>query len=190
MLKPVTAQQAWEVLQQADCLYQTPEVEAALGVMARAITQKLAGVDPVVVCVMNGGLIPFGQLLPRLHFPLQTDYIHVTRYGRGLSGGELRWIAYPSIAVQDRAVLLIDDILDEGTTLAAIEEYFHSQGARAVHKAVLVNKQRPRRKSITVEFVGLQVPDRYIFGYGMDYKGYLRNAPGIYAVADVHEEKS
>jgi hypoxanthine phosphoribosyltransferase len=190
MLKPVTAQQAWEVLQQADCLYQAPEVEAALDAMARAVTQKLAGMDPVVICVMNGGLIPFGQLLPRLQFPLQTDYIHVTRYGQGLTGGELKWVVYPSIAVENQVVLLIDDILDEGMTLAAIEEYFRSQGARAVHKAVLVSKQRPRRKSIEVEFVGLQVPDRYVFGYGMDYKGYLRNAPGIYAVADVHEEKS
>src|SRR5713226_9156925 len=155
MLKPVTAQQAWEVLQQADCLYQAPEVEAALDAMARAVTQRLAGMDPVVICVMNGGLIPFGQLLPRLHFPLQTDYIHVTRYGQGLRGGELKWIVYPSIAVKDRVVLLIDDIFDEGMTLAAIEEYLRSQGARAVHKAVLVSKQRPRRKSIEVEFVGL-----------------------------------
>ncbi len=189
MSKPVTAQQAWEVLQQADCLYQAPAVEAALGAMAFAITQKLANTDPIVVCVMNGGLVPFGRLLPQLHFPLQTDYIHVTRYGAGLSGGNLKWMTYPSIVMQDRVVLLIDDILDEGLTLSAIEAYFRLQGARVVHKAVLVAKQRPRSGSLEVEFIGLQVPDRYVFGYGMDYKGYLRNAPGIYAVADIHEEK-
>ncbi len=151
--------------------------------MAAAISQTLAGKDPLVVCVMNGGMVPFGQLLTHLQFPLQVDYVHATRYNRGLSGGELRWLVSPSVPVQDRVVLLIDDILDEGTTLAAIENRFRQEGASSVQKAVLVVKQRERVVPVRVEYGGVEVPDRYVFGYGMDYKGYLRNAPGIYAVA-------
>lgn len=152
--------------------------------MAAAITRELAQADPLVICVMNGGLVPFGRLLPQLQFPLQIDYIHATRYGGKLSGGELQWLVSPSHSLRGRTVLLVDDILDEGTTLAGIDTRFRAEGARAVHKAVLINKQRPRTHPVTVEFTGLTVPDRYVFGYGMDYKGYLRNAPGIYAVAE------
>jgi hypoxanthine phosphoribosyltransferase len=180
-LKPISAQQAWQVLQNADCLYKAEEVEAALESIAARITLALADKDPVVVCIMRGAIVPMGKLLPKLQFPLQIDYVHVTRYRDRLKGGHLDWLAGPYVDVRDRTVLLIDDILDEGATLAAIEQRFRDDGATAVYKAVLIVKDRSRTHAITVDFAGLEVPDRYVFGYGMDYKGYLRNAPGIYA---------
>lgn len=184
----VTPEQAWDVFQQADCLYNEERVETALSAMAGAIQQRLDGTNPVVVCLMNGGVVPFGKLLTRLQFPLQVDYVHATRYGERIRGGDLEWIAGPFVPPQDRTVLLVDDILDEGTTLAAIEARYRADGARAVHKAVLVRKDRPRKIPVEVDFVGLDIPDRYVFGYGMDYKGWLRNAPGIYAVSAEHEK--
>ena len=156
--------------------------------MAMAIAGRVAHANPVVVCLMNGGVVPFGRLLTRLQFPLQVDYVHATRYGARLRGGELEWIAGPFMSPTGRTVLLVDDILDEGTTLAAIEARYRSDGAKEVYKAVLTRKDRPRQTAIDVDFVGLEIPDRYVFGYGMDYKGYLRNAPGIYAVASEHEK--
>jgi len=183
----VTAGQAWEVFRQADCLHDEAAVEKALDAMASAISRRVENSRPLVVCLMNGGGVPFGKLLTRLQFPLQVDYVHATRYGKRLKGGELEWIAGPFVPPQGRTVLLVDDILDEGTTLAAIETRYRADGAREVLKAVLVRKDRPRPVPVAVEFVGLDIPDRYVFGYGMDYKGWLRNAPGIYAVAAVHE---
>lgn len=183
----VTPEQAWEVLTHADCLHDEAHVEAALGIMAGDITRRIGQSSPVVVCLMNGGAVPFGKLLTRLHFPLQVDYVHATRYGSKIRGGELEWLAGPFVPAQGRTVLLVDDILDEGATLAAIEARYRADGAREVLKAVLVRKDRPRTVKIDVEFVGLEIPDRYVFGYGMDYKGWLRNAPGIYAVAPIHE---
>lgn len=184
----VTPDQAWDVFRRADCLHDTARVEAALDKMAAEITRRLAGTYPIVVCLMNGGVVPFGRLLTRLQFPLQVDYVHATRYGSRLKGGELEWIAGPFVAAAGRTVLLVDDILDEGTTLAAIEARYRADGAAQVCNAVLVRKDRPRRVKIDVEFVGLDIPDRYVFGYGMDYKGWLRNAPGIYAVATSDEQ--
>ncbi len=169
------------MLQQADCLYPAEAVEAALDDMARRIARALCGTDPLLVCIMTGGIVPFGRLLPRLSFPCQVDYVHATRYGGKLTGGELQWISGPHADARGRVVLLIDDILDEGTTLAGIERRYREAGARDVQKAVLVVKERPRPVDIRIEYSGLVVPDRYVFGYGMDYKGYLRNAPGIYA---------
>lgn len=172
------------MLQRADCLHPPERVEAAFANMAARINQELSGTDPLVVCVMTGGVVPFGQLLPRFQFALQIDYVHATRYGKQLHGGQLQWISGPHQDPRDRVVLLIDDILDEGTTLAGIEARYRADGARAVYKAVLVVKNRPRPFDIPVEFAGLEVPDRYVFGCGMDYKGYLRNLAGIYAEAE------
>jgi len=183
----VTAEQAWEVFRESECLHDEAEVEQALDRMADAITRQIGNAQPLVVCLMNGGAVPFGRLLTRLHFPLQVDYVHATRYGSRLKGGELDWIAGPFVAAKGRTVLLVDDILDEGTTLSAIESRYRADGANDVKKAVLVRKDRPRKIAITAEFVGLDVPDRYVFGYGMDYKGWLRNAPGIYAVSARHD---
>jgi hypoxanthine phosphoribosyltransferase len=183
-LSTITPQQAWEVLRRADCLYTSAVVQAKLDEMAAAISRELADKDPVVVCVLTGGVVPFGMLLPRLQFPFKIDYVHATRYGQQLQGGQLQWISGPHITPRGRSVLLVDDILDEGATLAGIETRYRGEGAREVYKAVLVVKDRPRAHDVAVEFAGLPVPDRYVFGYGMDYKGYLRNAPGIYAEAE------
>lgn len=183
-MSTISAPRAWEVMRQADRLYTVDTVEAALDSMASAITQVLERTDPLLVCVMTGGVVPFGKLLPRLQFPFRIDYVHATRYGQQLHGGQLQWISGPHKSPKGETVLLIDDILDEGTTLAGIEARYRADGAAAVYKAVLVVKNRPRTHDVKIEFAGLEVPDRYVFGYGMDYKGYLRNAPGIYAEAE------
>jgi hypoxanthine phosphoribosyltransferase len=182
----ITAQEAERVLAAAEQLYAPAQVEAVLDRLAQQIAQALAGTDPLIVCVMTGGVVPFGILLPRLRFPFQIDYVHATRYGKKLVGGQLQWIAGPHASARGRTVLLVDDILDEGTTLAGIESRYRHEGAREVYKAVLVVKDRVRTHDVKIDFKGLDVPDRYVFGYGMDYKGYLRNAAGIYAVADRH----
>lgn len=167
---------------QADELHSTNNVSAALDRMAVDITAQLKDSNPLVLCVMIGGLITTGQLLTRLTFPLQVDYIHATRYRGDTQGGQLQWRAAPSVPLQDRIVLLIDDIFDEGWTLEAIINSCKAAGAKEVHSAVLVEKNHDRKAAIRPTFVGLQVEDRYVFGYGMDYKEYWRNLAGIYAV--------
>jgi hypoxanthine phosphoribosyltransferase len=169
---------------EADILYSEQEVEAAIDRMAKEITGALAGTDPLVLCVLIGGVIPTGKLLPRLRFPLTLDSIHATRYRGGLSGSDIEWILKPRQPLQGRTVLVIDDVLDEGITLQAICDYCKDRGAKAVYSAVLVNKLLDRAKPHRADFLGLQADDRYLFGYGMDYKGYLRNAAGIYACKD------
>ncbi|MHB8472529.1 MAG: hypoxanthine-guanine phosphoribosyltransferase [Gammaproteobacteria bacterium] len=183
---PITAQQAFEAYKAAELLHSEQAVEHALDQMAAQITTQLAAANPVLLCVLTGGIIPAGKLATRLDFPLQLDYLHATRYRGATRGGELHWIAHPSIDLRDRVVLVIDDILDEGTTLAAIVEHCRAEGASEVLSAVLVDKIHDRKDpAIKADFTGLEVPDRYVFGYGMDYKGYLRNARGIYAA---HED--
>lgn len=161
----------------------SPQVMAdAIDRMAEAITARLAGADPLVLCVLSGGVVATGLLLPRLPFQLRLDYVHATRYRGTTQGGEIQWRYRPSDSIRGEQVLIVDDILDEGVTLEAVARACEEDGAAGVHTAVLVAKHRPHRRE--ADFVGMEVPDRYLFGYGLDYKGYFRNAAGIFAVAD------
>nr|VFK03019.1 MAG: hypoxanthine phosphoribosyltransferase [Candidatus Kentron sp. H] len=176
------------VLHEADLLYTPEEIDAAYDGMAAAITRTLTERlgrygNPLVLAVPIGGLFPATAIVSRLDFPLAVDYIHATRYRGGTTGKELHFLSYPRTPLHGRAVIVMDDILDEGVTLAAILDYCRKNGASPVFSAVLVEKRHNRGSGIRhADFTGLPVADRYVFGAGMDYKGYLRNAPGIYAV--------
>ena len=178
----ITAQQASEVFAKAQRCYNKDEIENAIDKMAKKITGDLGKLEPLLLCVMNGGLIITGDLLLRLDFPLDYDYIHATRYAGKTRGSELNWVSRPHKSLAGRHVLIVDDILDEGITLQELVKYCEQQGVSSVRTAVLVNKLHKRKYLSAADYIGLTVEDRYVFGYGMDYKGYLRNIPGIYAV--------
>lgn len=175
-----------DILDNSECLYHFSEIEKSLDKMAIAITEKLKNSNPLILCVMIGALIPTGQLLTRLNFPLEVDYIHATRYRGAVRGGDLHWLVEPRQSLKDRTILVIDDIMDGGLTLAAIIDYCQQNGAKDVHTAVMVNKKRTREPGVNFEpdFVGLETEDRFLFGFGLDYHEYFRNLPGIYAVLE------
>jgi hypoxanthine phosphoribosyltransferase len=173
------------VASSADLLYSETEVEAAIDSMAETINLLMAQRNPLLLCVMNGGIVLSGKLMTRLNFPLTLDAINASRYRNQTQGGEIDWIQKPRTALKDRTILLVDDILDEGLTLQALYDYCHEQGASSIYSAVLVNKNLGYPKPIQADFVGLETKNRYIFGYGMDYKGYHRNAAGIYACKEL-----
>lgn len=179
----------YEVLDKATCLHDMNDINEALDRMAIAITDKLKDSNPLVLSVMIGALIPTGHLLTRLSFPLEVDYIHATRYRGTTRGGDLHWLVEPRQSLKGRTVLIVDDVLDGGLTLAAIVDYCKQAGATQVYTAVMVNKIRDRETGVDfkLDFAGLVTEDKYLFGFGLDYEEYLRNAPGIYAVAKEHE---
>lgn len=179
-----------EVAAEATRLFSNAEIEAALDKIAREMKEQIGHSSPILLCVLIGGIVPLGNLLTRLDFPLEVDYIHVSRYGDKTKGSsELKWEAKPAGNLQGRTVVIVDDILDEGLTLAATIDYCRSCGAKEVFTAVLIDKERKRSELglKKADFTGLKVENRFIFGYGLDYKGYLRNVPGIYVVAPKHE---
>ncbi len=181
----INAQQSREIFQQADLIVAPERIQVALDDLARQLTEAFADQDPLFLMVMNGAVIFAGHLLPRLHFPLEIGYLHATRYRGATRGGELHWIAQPSLSVTDRVVVVLDDIYDEGLTLQAIVDSLKAAEAKAVYSAVLANKDHPRKPpNFQVDFCGLTLPDRYVFGFGMDYGEYLRQYPAIYAAKD------
>ena len=177
-------EEAGRVLAESDLLVSESDVVAAIARVAGEMTAELKESNPVLLCCMNGGLAFAGQLLTKLVFPLQVDYVHATRYGHEVSGEALDWKVRPQTELRGRTVVLLDDILDEGVTLAAIAAYCRQQGAAKVMMAVLVEKLHLRKVTpgMRADFAGVEVGDRFLIGYGLDYKGYWRNAPGIYAL--------
>lgn len=178
-----------EIGLKADCLRSAEEVDRALSRMAQEITERLEGKNPVAFCIMNGGLFVTGRLVDKLPFALELDYLHATRYGAELYGGNLLWKVKPERPLEGRTVLLIDDILDEGVTLAEIARYCREQGAAEVYTAVLVDKIHDRKApGARADFVGLEVEDRFLFGCGMDIAGYWRNLPALYAMKEQDQQ--
>lgn len=170
------------VLSQADCLHDDQAVQKAVAEMAQAVNRDHADGSPLVMVIMNGGLVPAGWLLPQLQFMFELDYIHATRYRGRTIGDELHWLVEPHKPLAGRDVLLVDDILDEGVTLREIVAYCERAGASTVRTAVLVQKQLGRPAALEADYVGLTVENRYVFGCGMDYKEYFRHLPAIYAL--------
>lgn len=172
------------IYQRSECLFSEAQITAAIEKMAAAITLQFSDKNPIVISILNGGLILTGQLLTLLNFPLQVDYLHASRYQNKMRGESLHWLAYPKLDLKNRHILLVDDILDEGYTLVAVKEYCLNQQVASVQTLVLADKkhQRKAQENLKADFTGLEVPDRFVFGYGLDYQGYWRNAPGIFAL--------
>jgi hypoxanthine phosphoribosyltransferase len=174
-----------DVLGSADLVHNRGVLDAAITGIGERIDESLKGEPAVFLSVMHGGLIFAGQLALAIKTDLLFDYIHATRYRCELTGGELHWIKKPDADLAGRIVILADDILDEGYTLRAIRNFCLERGAKHVLIAVLCRKNHDRTApGIHADFCGVDVPDRYVFGFGMDFHGQGRNLPGIYALED------
>ena len=178
----MTPDEARKVLENAELLCDETQVRDTIVRLGAEITAKLKDRHPLVLAVMSGAVFFAGHLLPRLRFPLEFDYIDASRYGQATSGGRIAWAVEPSESVRGRAVLVLDDILDGGETLAAIRDRVNLAGAADFFSAVLTDKDLGRAKPIVPDFIGLRLPNRYVFGCGMDVSEAWRNLPEIYAL--------
>jgi hypoxanthine phosphoribosyltransferase len=176
--------EAMRLLKEAELVCDAECVQQEVARMAREISTSLGDTFPVVLSVMGGAALFTGQLLPQLAFPLEFGAIEVTRYNNDIQGREITWRLPPRDNVRGRTVLVLDDILDEGITLAAIKMKLSEMGAARVYSAVFADKDIGRSKPVTADFVGVTVPNRYVFGFGMDAYGLWRNLPAIYALKD------
>lgn len=186
-MNTLTQQDLERVLKHSQCLITAEEINAAYDKLAAQLNAHYSGLNPLIIVVMNGGLIPAGQLLTRLTFFHRMDYVHASRCQNN-QGGIIEWKARPKQSLENEHVLLIDDIFDEGITLKAIADELRRQHLKSLRCCVLIDKKHDRKvKDFAVDFIGTQVADRYIYGCGMDYHGYLRHLTGIYALSEDDE---
>lgn len=177
-------QQLEQVYRNAEQIYTPAQLQKAIQQLATKINTAHSQDTPHLVTLMNGGLVFAGQLAPLLNFPMTMGYVHATRYRNQLHGSGIEWKVAADEQIKGRTLLLVDDIYDEGATLVEVKERLLEQGAKAVYTVVLLDKQHSRKiyPDYTPDYVGLTCPDRYVFGFGLDYKGYWRNANGIFAI--------
>ncbi|HQS57517.1 MAG: hypoxanthine-guanine phosphoribosyltransferase [Gallionellales bacterium 35-53-114] len=180
----LSRQDAQNALINSEIIFSVEQVQAAVLRMAQEINAAMADSHPLVLSVMGGAVVFTGQLLPLLNFPLDFDYVHVSRYGNSQQGGEMKWKVAPQENVRGRVVLVVDDILDEGETLNAVKQRVMDLGASKFYSAIFADKMHGKSKPIKADFVGLEVPDRFVFGYGMDIHGAWRNLPAIHATKE------
>jgi hypoxanthine phosphoribosyltransferase len=174
-----------DALATADLLHERQEIDSVIAEMANRIDAALDGERPVFLTVMNGALIFAGQLALAIRTDLEFDYVHATRYRGETTGSELHWLREPQVSLVDRVVLLVDDILDEGHTLKAVRDDCYQRGAKKVLIVSLCTKRHDRlAEGISADFHGIELPDRYVFGFGMDYHEQGRNLPAIYALKE------
>lgn len=174
-----------EVLQRSRVLLSAGEVSAAIERMAAQISTDLSDRHPIVVAIMNGGAFTAVNLCQHFSFAYEFDYVHATRYGHSTHGGALEWRVRPQPALAGRTVLLVDDVLDKGDTLAALHEELATIGAEEIFSAVLVTKRvtdQPARSP--ADYSAIETEDVYLFGCGMDVAGYWRGLPALYACDD------
>ncbi|QYF95140.1 hypoxanthine-guanine phosphoribosyltransferase [Massilia sp. PAMC28688] len=174
------------LLQNATEIFNADAVTSAVTQVADTLNARFAQPDdetfPLVLGVMGGAVVFVGQVLPQLRFPLEFDYIHVSRYGDEDQGGKVVWKVIPRSNVQGRTIIVLDDILDEGETLAHVKQRLLDMGAAEVIIAVFADKDIKRDKPVKADIVGLTIPDKFVVGFGMDVYGYWRNLPGLWAI--------
>jgi hypoxanthine phosphoribosyltransferase len=188
-MKNITPEFIREVYKTAKPIFTREAISKALDDMAKQMEAELHDKNPIMLTVMNGGLITTSELALRLNFPMEMDYVHATRYtGETTGGASVHWKHEPSVDLEERVVVVVDDILDGGLTLSAIIEYCEGRKAKKVYTAVLLDKTEARHPGALpkADFTALEVENEYVFGFGLDYHEYLRNVPGIYKVAKEH----
>jgi hypoxanthine phosphoribosyltransferase len=179
-------ERARTLLENAELIFDEAQVSAAVADVAAALNARFGAAEdetfPLVLGVMGGAVVFVGQVLPQLNFPLEFDYIHVTRYGDDDQGGKVVWKVIPRANVAGRTIIVLDDILDEGETLAHVKQRLLDMGAAEVIIAVFADKAIGRSKPIEADIVGLSIPNKFVVGFGMDVYGYWRNLPGLWAI--------
>lgn len=173
------------ILQQSRLVVSADEIDKTTTRMAEEIDNRYQGKVPVVICIMNGGLMLTGQLMSKVKIQAKIDYLQTSRYRGNTRGGKLQWRAEPQYSLEGRSVILVDDIFDEGHTLLNIVEYCENQGASDVYSVVLLDKKHDRKvNGFRPDLIGLEVEDEYLIGFGMDYQEYFRHLPAIYAIRE------
>ena len=179
-------ERAKEILKKTEQICTPEEVQAAVTRIATELNERFnhieTGAYPLFLGVMGGAIVFAGQLLPQLTFPLELDLLHVSRYGNEEHGSEVIWKVIPRQNVMNRVIVVLDDILDEGETLAHVQKRLLEMGAAKVILAVFADKQTGVKKPVMADHVGLTLPNRFVVGFGMDIEGYWRNLPDIRAI--------
>ena len=170
------------ILSRSQLIYTHEEIVSAIDLLAGKLNRQFKNKKALILPVLTGAIPFVGMLLPRLSFTIEVNYFHVSRYQNNVGTNQIKITHQPSPeSVLNQEVLVVDDILDEGITLKLINEQLTTMKPKSITNVVLFEKQLDIKKEISAHYVGLDVPDAYVFGFGLDFNGAGRNIPDLYA---------
>jgi len=170
------------ILSRSQLVYTHEEIVSAIDLLARKLNRQFKNKKALILPVLTGAIPFVGMLLPRLSFTIEVNYFHVSRYQNNVGTNQIKITHQPSPeSVLNQEVLVVDDILDEGITLKLINEQLITMKPKSITNVVLFEKQLDIKKEISAHYVGLYVPDAYVFGFGLDFNGAGRNIPDLYS---------
>jgi len=156
------------------------EIEAAVSRLATEITRDYHDKHPLLIGVLKGSFMFMADLIRRLDFPLEVEFIGLSSYGRGSqTSGKIRVVQGLRSAVKDRNILVIEDIIDTGLTVAFLLDYLQKKKPASLKLCVLTDKPSRRQVPVTIDYLGFTVPNKFIVGYGLDWDEKFRNLPDI-----------
>jgi hypoxanthine phosphoribosyltransferase len=170
------------ILSRSQLVYTHEEIVSAIDLLAKKLNRQFKNKKALILPVLTGAIPFVGMLLPRLSFAIEVNYFHVSRYQNNIGTNQIKITHQPSPeSVFNQEILVVDDILDEGITLKLINEHLMTIKPKSITNIVLFEKQLDIKKEISAHYVGLVVPDAYVFGFGLDFNGAGRNIPDLYA---------
>jgi len=170
------------ILSRSQLIYTHEEIVSAIDLLAEKLNRKFNNKKVLLLPVLTGAIPFVGMLLPRLSFAIEVNYFHVSRYQNNVGTNQIKITHQPSPeSVFNQEILVVDDILDEGITLKLINEHLMTIKPKSITNVVLFEKQLDIKKEISAHYVGLVVPDAYVYGFGLDFNGLGRNIPGLYS---------
>lgn len=175
-----------------EILFTEEEIDARVKEMGRQITEDYKGdtADLLLVCILKGASIFMADLLKELDLPVEIDFMAVSSYGKHtVSTGDVRILKDLEQRIAGKNVLIVEDIVDSGYTLSYLVGNLHHRGAKSVRIVTLLNKEARRVVDIHADYVGFDIPDSFVIGYGLDFNQKLRNLPYIATLKRVYYDE-
>ena len=170
------------ILSRSQLVYTHEEIVSAIDLLAGKLNIQFKNKKALILPVLTGAIPFVGILLPRLSFTIEVNYFHLSRYQNNVGTNQIKITHQPSHeSIFNQEVLVVDDILDAGITLKLINDQLITMKPKSISNVVLFEKQLDTKKEISADYVGLHVPDAYVFGFGLDFNGAGRNIPDLYA---------
>ena len=161
------------------------EIEAKVDKLAARIKRDYLDKHPILICVLKGSFMFTADLIRRLNFPLEVEFVQLSSYGRGReSSGKIKVVRGLQSPIEGRDVLVIEDIVDTGTTISFLLDYLHKKKPASLKLCALTNKPSRRQVPVTIDYLGFTVPDKFIVGYGLDWDEKFRYLPDICVLED------
>ncbi len=160
------------------------QIDKALEKMAEKMNAELADKDPLMICILNGSFMFAADIMKKLNFPCEISFVKLSSYEGTSTTGKVKEIIGLTEDIEGRTIVILEDIIDTGVTMEKIKKQLIGYAPADLKIASMLYKPDACKVDINIDYIGIDIPDKFIVGYGLDYDGYGRNLPNIYTIVE------